>query len=409
MTQPGSNEHTRAARATDTAGGTASEAAGACLRYRRRAWLLSALCGPLERCARDRTRLLELLALADRELLAAVGGRRRAELADAYERYEAPPAPALEGRPQSSCRHREEYPRALLGSGAPHMLEVAGGVEQLARLTAAPVVALVGSRAPSDYGIEMAGSLARGLVASGVSVLASLDAGIAAAAHLGALEVPLPPTGTMRGRCGGPSIAVTGGGLDVCCPARLQSLYARVRSSGCAIAELPSRCDGMRWGQLAAERTLAALADVTVVVEADDTPGDLAPARIAQKLDKTVAALPGRVTSPLSRGAHALLLDGAKLVRGPGDVLELLHLPGARGQPPHATPAASGSRAPHSGLRLDLRAIFERVGAGYDTPDRLARAGTNAEEILHALSELELIGLLTRGEGGRYVPRDAAH
>jgi len=405
MTQPASHERTRVAGAGATPGtpaNTSAQPSGACFQCRRRAWLLSALSGPLERCARDRARLLELLALEDRELLAAVGGRRRAELAGAYERYEAP-APARVAVSESSCRHREEYPRALLGSGAPHMLEVAGGVERLARLTAAPVVALVGSRAPSDYGVEMAGSLARGLTASGVSVLASLDAGIAAAAHRGALEV------ARQGRCGGASIAVTGGGLGVCCPARLRSLYTRVNSNGCAVAELPFDCDGMRWGQLAAERTLAALADVTVVVEADDTPGDLAPARIAQGLDKTVAALPGRVTSPLSRGAHALLLDGAKLVRGPADVLELLHASHARGQPQHATPGAHRLRAPHSGLRPDLQVIFERVGAGYDTPDRLAREGADAAEVLHALSELELIGLLTRGEGGCYVPRDAPH
>jgi DNA processing protein len=279
------------------------------------------------------------------------------------------------------------------------MLEVAGGATRLARLTRAPAVAILGSRAPSDYGMQMARSLARGLAASGVTVAASLTDGIAVAAHAGALDA------------GGGGVAVMGGGLAVSCPPRRRCLYERVKRDGCAISELPRDCAGRRWGQLASERILAAMAPVAVVVEADDTPEDLAAARIAVALGRSVAAIPGRVTSRVSRGTHALLIDGATLVRGPRDVLELLYATGAR---EHTAPARRPAGASPTGappettpLQPRLRAILERVGSGWDTPDKLARAGVEPAAAVLALSELEVIGLLARGDGGRYLPRTA--
>ena len=406
---------------------------GACAGCRRRSWLLSALSGPLEYCARDRERLLELLALPDMELLEAVAGRRANELRERYERFRGDePAPvhgpARTNQPartnglETVCGHGRGYPRSLDGRCSPHMLEVAGGAARLARLTAAPVVAIVGSRSPSDYGIEIARSLARGLSASGVSVVASFTDGIAAATHAGALDA------------GAGSVAVLGGGLGVACPQRRRSLYERVVRGGCAVSELPHDCAGRRWGQLASERIVVELALLTVMVEAEATAGDLAPARIALALGRTVAAIPGRVTSPLSRGTHALLMDGASLVRGPRDVLELLYVPGgprsSAGAPrssmggprspvgaPRSPQGAPRSRAPdgadrhdescdpHAGLAPALRTTLAHVGAGRDTPDKLTRAGLDGSELLLALSELELMGLIVRGDGGRYLPR----
>jgi DNA processing protein len=271
------------------------------------------------------------------------------------------------------------------------MLNVAGGVERLVALTAAPVVAIVGTRRASDYGLEMARSLGRGLAASGVTVTGGLSDGIAAAAHGGALEV------------GGHSVAVMSGGLDVACPARRRSLYERVQRSGCIVAELPSDCPPRRWGQVASERIVAGLARLMVVVEADESPVDLASARTAHGLQRTVAAIPGRVTSELSRGTHALLMEGASLVRGPDDALDLLCQPGL---------SATGTPGPRSGSRQAdleprLREVLLLVGTGQDTPDKLTRGREDAGAVLLALSELELMGLLTRGDGGRYVVRDS--
>jgi len=325
------------------------------------------------------------LALADDELLAALAGRRRAELMARYEQFDAGEL-AREEPVAWTCRHRRGYPSALADRSAPHALSICGGAPRLTQLTSAPVVAIVGSTAASDYGMEMATALARGLAASGVTVTAGLTDGIAVAAHAGALDA------------GGASLAVMGGGLGVSCPARRRSLYERVTRAGCAVSELPPDCGGRRWGQIACERIVVELAQLVVLVEAEQTPGDLASARMARALGRGVAAVPGRVISPLSRGTHQLLIEGAELIRGPEDVLELLYRLGAS--------ASAGPAPARSGLEPRLRATLERVGSGSDTPDKLARAGTDPAETLLALSELELLGLLARGDGGRYVPRD---
>lgn len=374
-----------------SSGSATGKPAGACAACLRRSWLLSSLSGPIEYCARDRARLLELLALPDGQLLEALAGRRAAELRAGYERFR-PDALARDPQLQSICRHRRGYPRALDSPAAPPMLHVAGGAQRLAALTAAPVVTILGSRSASDYGIQMARSLARGLAASGVTIVASLTDGIAVAAHAGALDA------------GARSVAVIGGGLGVACPARRRTLYARVTREGCAVSELPHDCPGRRWGLLASERILAELAAVAVVVEADASPGELATARYAQAQGRTVAAIPGRVTSPLSRGTNALLMAGASLVRGARDVLELLCAADAT-QPRDRLPATFSSTEPND-LSAELRGVLERVGCGCDTPDALARAGVELSVALLALSELELMGLLVRGDGGRYLPQN---
>jgi len=268
------------------------------------------------------------------------------------------------------------------------MLSVVGGVERLRQLTAQPTVAIVGSSRATDYGMEMAKGLARGLAASGVTVTSALSDGIAVAAHAGALEVD------------GRTVAVMPGGLDVACQARRRSLYERVKREGCVVAELPCGCKPRRWGQAASERIIARLAGLTVVVEAQERPGELACARIAEALGRTVAAVPGRVTSPASSGTHVLLMEGARLVRGPADALELLCGPDS------PAGVASSDRS----VKLDprLRTTLERVGAGRDTPDKLMGEGEESGDLLLALSELELMGLLARGDGGRYVPRNVA-
>jgi DNA processing protein len=284
-------------------------------------------------------------------------------------------------------RHSPGYPPALAEvPGAPRMLYVVGGRERLARITGGPVVAIVGSERASDYGMEMARSLARGLAVAGVTVVSGFANGIAAAAHAGALETD------------GPTVTVMAGGVDVVQPAGRRGLYERVIVSGCAIAEAPCGMTQRRWSAITRARTVAALATVMIVVEADDKPSELRIAHIAQALGRTVAAIPGRITSPASRGTNALLAEGAPLVRGAADALDLLH--GVR-------PGQLDASSLPSKLRGDLRATLERVGAGEDTPGKLARAGDDPGETLLALAELELMGLLGRGDGGRYVPRQS--
>jgi DNA processing protein len=369
-----------------------SEPTNACADCLRRSWLLAVLSSRLEYRSADHGRLLKLLELSDEELLRALGGGRREELKALYREFDPVAVSRMEGVLEV-CRHHHDYPRALCGAGAPRMLHVAGSAATLAELSAAPTVAIVGSRRATDYGMEMAKSLARGLAASGVTVTSGMSDGIAIAAHAGALEVD------------GKTVAVMDGGLDSACPARRRELYARITERGCAVAELPCGCETRRWGYTARDRTLAALAGLTVVVEADTSPRELSVASVARALNRTVAAVPGRVTSPVSRGTHALLREGAHLVRGPRDALELLYgmaPPRRIAQALEAAPALEDTE-----LDPQLQAILENVGAGRDTQAKLTSNGEDAGAVLAGLSELELMGLLARGDGGRYVPRNA--
>lgn len=359
-------------------------AGGACTDCLRRAWLLGELSAILDLNCRADGRLFELLALEDGELIEAVGGRRRAELARGYTSFRADRRAGTR-RIVELCMHDARFPRELKSAGICPLLHVAGSVERLHELTDRPVVALVGTRDASDYGLATTSDIARGLSASGVTVAAPRIGGVAAAALSGALASR------------GATLTIAGSGLEP--QARLRSLRAALDKGGCAISELSCGVDGRRWGVASAERMLAVLASVTLVVEARASSRDMSTAHFAKSLGRPVAAIPGRVSSPASAGCHALLREGAQLVRDAADVLELLY---RAGQP---APGPELEEAPLVELEPRLQTVLERVGAGADTPGKLAGAQADVGEVLRALSELELLGLLSRGDGGRYVVR----
>ena len=287
--------------------------------------------------------------------------------------------------------HDGRYPRELRAAGAYPVLHVEGGLERLHELTRRPVVAIIGTSRASDYGRATASDLARELAASGVTVAGPLSGGVASAALAGALEG------------GGGTLVIAGSGLNTLAAMRRRVLRSQLTHGGCALSALASGIEGRRWGVASAERMLAALATVTLVIEAHERPRELAAARIARSFGKTVAAVPGRVTSPAARGCHALLREGARLVRDAADVLELLYE--ADGRAPARPAVQPASDRPLAQLEPRQRAVLERVGAGEDTPGRLVGEQDDATEVLCALSELELLGLLSRGDGGRYVVR----
>ncbi len=358
-----------------------SDACTACL---RRAWLLEILSARLAYRARDPERLLRALALADKELIKALGGRRKTELLERHAQFQRDPLPATE-RVQRICRHHPHYPIALRGADdAPRMLHVAGDIERMHELLAQPTVAIVGTRRASDYGMEVAYGLARGLAASGITVVSGLAEGIAAAAHQGALQA------------GARTLTVMAGGVDVANPASWRGLHRRIAKEGCALAELPCGAAARGWCHIARTRIVAALARIVIVVEAYERPAELLHARLADAAGTAVAAVPGRVSAPAARGPHQLLRGGALLVRDPQDVLDALY--GAGVHQVAVSRPAQGER---------LRAVLEQVGAGNDTVAKLTTGGTlegaPASEVLVALVELELSGAVARGDGGRYV------
>jgi DNA processing protein len=351
----------------------------------RRAWLLRKLSARLDFRVGGQSRFWGLLELPDLDLIEAIGGRRRAELHAAYAAWEPPNTQEDAGMDTMNiCRHHPAYPRTIRKDPlAPHTLSVRGDLEHLASMFDEKVVAIVGTRRASDYGMETARELARGLAASGLVVASGLAEGIATAAHAGALEAQ------------GTTVTVMVGAVERCTPAWCAPLYRRILERGCAVSESHRSRRTRLWWQPARTRTLALLAQLVIVVEADERPWELACAHLACSRGRHVAAVPGRVSSSSSRGTNALLMGGAKLIRDPQDALDVLYGVDRRAatERPESTPLDPG-----------LAGVLDRVGRGEDTIEKLVRRGAESGEIAVALTELELHGMLVRGDGGRYVP-----
>jgi DNA processing protein len=354
---------------------------GACDRCLRRAWLLARLAGHIEL---HRDRLDCLLALPDGELVTALAGRRREAVEHELAGFAAPAARDMAQRAgvELVCRCRSGYPEGLRDLvAAPAVLHVTGGLDRLAALVRQPPVALVGARQASAYGAETARALGRGLAAAGVTVISGLARGIDTCVHRGALEAE------------GPTLAVLAGAAELAYPARAQALHARIRRTGVTLSEQPPGVRARRWMFPARNRLIAALAAMTVVVEARSGSGALITAGYAADLGRLVGAVPGRVVSPLARGPHALLRDGARLIEAPEDVLDALYGPGAGPRPGQAVPL----------LAPEQQRLLDALAEGADAETAVRRAGLSAEQGLATLAALELAGRLGRGPGGRYL------
>jgi DNA processing protein len=180
----------------------------------------------------------------------------------------------------------------------------------------------VGARRPTPYGEAVAERLAQDLAAQGVLIIGGLSLGIESAAHQAALDV------------GGRTVAVLGTGVDVVYPTAQAELAERILSAGGTL--LSAFPDGTRPRAANFPRrnwTIAAIADVVVIVEAAVNSTALTTAEAAHALDKTVMVVPGSIFSPLSAGCHQLLRDGAAIVQSSADVLAALPLD----RPTHAS------------------------------------------------------------------------
>ena len=347
----------------------------------RRAWLLGRLAGHLEPV---RNRLDELLGLSDHELIEAIAGGQRGPI-----RAEVHVLRTSELRARSAaaglelmCACDRAYPSRLRDlESPPAVLHVAGDLERFLKLVAGEAVAVVGARSSSDYGLEAARTLGRGLGSAGVTVVSGMALGVDSAAHGGALEA------------GGPTVAVLPAGAERPYPPGKGALYRRIRSDGAVVSELPPGTAVWRWQFQARNRIIAALSAMTVVVEGRERSGALLTARHARELGRPLGAVPGRITAPLAAGPNALLARGAKVIRGPQDVLDALFGSGARS-------AHVDARDP---LEPELERVLHAVGDGKDSVAALARAGIAANQALSALSALELAGYVRREAGGRYV------
>lgn len=354
----------------------------ACPDCAARGLLLARLAGHIDRSVDTRTgeRARDLLALDDAKLAAAVhpGGPgvalaevRSAAAGDALEA-------SLERRGcWSVCRHDPRFPGALdaLGEARPRALFGAGDFDVLARPALNEVVTIVGSRRAGAYGRETARRLARLLAGSGLTVLSGLALGVDSEAHEGALAA------------GGETIAVLGTGPERAYPRSRRNLYERIRRSGVVISELPPSSPTFRWMFPARNRLMAALGAMTIVVEAAERSGSLITTEMAIDCGRMVGAVPGPVTSWRSSGANMLLAEGAAVIRGAQDALDLLLGPGAVIAAELGPPIAARERA-----------VLDALEAGATSPDAVVGgAGIGFAEALAALGSLERMGYV-RGE-----------
>lgn len=240
-----------------------------------------------------------------------------------------------------------------------------------------PAVAIVGARACSAYGAEVAEALGRRLAAAGVVVISGLARGVDAAAHRGALR-----TGT--------TVAVLGCGVDRDYPRVHAQLAGEVAATGLVVSEYPPGVEPAPWRFPARNRIVAGLADATVVVEARAKSGALITADLALDEGREVLSVPGEITSALSEGTNALLKLGATPVTSADDVLAVLGLEVG----PDAEPALAVALSPAA---VD---VLERVSDAPAACDGLVRAsGRDAAAVTAALAELELAGLVSEADG----------
>jgi len=275
----------------------------------------------------------------------------------------------------------EDWPARLddLGDHAPPCLWVRGDTAALA--APAPAVALVGARAATGYGIEVAAGLATELVAAGVTVVSGAAHGVDGAAHRAALAG------------GGTTTALLAGGVDRPYPVAHTGLLERVVRSGAIASEVACGTAPTRWRFLMRNRLIAALSDATVVVEAGWRSGSLNTAGHAATLGRPLGAVPGPVTTSASAGCHRLLREyDAHCVTSADDVLELL------GLSPAAPARAGGDARPPTDERSRVAdALSARVWRDLD--DIARRAGLSLVDAQALLGLLHLDGIVETEDG----------
>jgi DNA processing protein len=236
-----------------------------------------------------------------------------------------------------------------------------------------PAVAIVGTRAPTEYGVQQARRFASALAGAGVTIVSGLARGIDAEAHTAALER------------GGATVAVVGSGVDRPWPDG--RLTERMIAEALLVSELAPGTPPRRHHFPLRNRLIAALASIVVVIEAAEKSGSLITARWAVDLGREVFALPGRVDHPMARGCLRLITQGARLALSPADVLAEL-----------GASAENDVEGP-----LPPNELVDALARGVASAHELAqRTGFSLGAVLSELAELELDGRVARVPGGLY-------
>lgn len=286
-----------------------------------------------------------------------------------------------------------DYPASLLATAdPPFLLYLEGRRDLLAR----PALAVVGSRNPSAQGLDNAQAFAQALSEQGLTIVSGLALGVDGAAHRGGLV----------GR--GSTIAVLGTGLDQIYPKRHQRLAAEIKAQGLLMSEYSLGTPALAANFPRRNRIIAGLGSGCLVVEAALQSGSLITARLASEAGREVFAIPGSIHSPQSRGCHALIRQGAKLVETAADVLdELPPLPAADAANPSNSSTELTSQT--DGISAAQAQVLALMGFEPVSLDQLmARGGWASAELSAHLLELELLGEVARLAGQLFQRRARA-
>ena len=343
---------------------------------------------------------------AGRGALAAVVGGQAADAVlavPAHEDIERTLAWASEAGNRVLTLADADYPRQLFDiTDPPVLLYVKGEPALLSR----PGIALVGARSATAAGEANAEAFARTLAQQGLVVVSGLALGIDAAALRGALAA---------GSTGAGTVAVIGTGIDRIYPARNAALAREIAAAGAVVSEFPLGTPPLQHNFPRRNRLIAGLAEGVLVVEAALGSGSLITARLATETGREVFAIPGSIHSPLSRGCHRLIRDGAKLVETAEDVVEELR--GRLGWPAPvaasvkdrrsrgAVPAVPAAPPRQAALALDGERTRVLEAIGHDPVDLdtiAARCGLTVDALYAILLPLELEGRLAKLPGGRF-------
>ena len=261
-----------------------------------------------------------------------------------------------------------EYPRELLHlAHPPSPLFAIGDRDLLDR----PTIAVVGTRNSTGYGERVTRNLGLAFARAGVTVVSGMARGIDSKAHRTALEN------------GAGTVAVLGTGIDVPYPVGHRALHRQIATSGLVLSENPPGETARKGSFPKRNRIIAALAPVTIVVEADFRSGAINTATQALELSRTVAAVPGPIDSDQSRGTNQLIKDGAQVITRPEDALALIGITLKPEKPP--TPLLPDTE----------QKIWDALSDGVKLTDDLpALTGLTLAECLAAITSLEIMGLV---------------
>jgi DNA processing protein len=263
-------------------------------------------------------------------------------------------------------------------------------------------IAVIGSRKASAYGVSVCGRLVRALVDHGFSIVSGMAKGVDAAAHWAALD------------CDGRTLAVLGTGVDVVYPKANKQVFERVLDRGALLSEFLPGTEPFAKNFPRRNRIISGMALGVLVVEAAERSGTMITVRTALEQGREVFAVPGDVRSPVSRGTHRLIKEGAKLVEGIEDILEEFPFqgeggfflkPGVRsGDAVRPGSQDQAVREEGAGERETLIGHLSDEGTCVDV--LIERTGWPSEKMATLLTELELLGRVRRLPGSRYLRTD---